>query len=103
MYCLVYITNPDRAVAETVATLLLEHKLIACANIYDGVQSLYFWQGKFERNSEVILIGKTRQNLFAQIYDLIKNHHPYQTPCILSLPISEGNADYLQWIEDSLV
>ncbi|RUU69649.1 divalent cation tolerance protein CutA, partial [Mesorhizobium sp. M7A.F.Ca.MR.362.00.0.0] len=32
----------------------------------------------------------------------LKQHHPYQTPELLVLPVMTGDKDYLSWINASL-
>jgi periplasmic divalent cation tolerance protein len=29
---------------------------------------------------------------------VIKEHHPYQTPEIIALPVEAGSAEYLSWL-----
>jgi len=55
----VLVTAPDIRVARKLARAALEGRLIACANLVPGVESHYWWQGKIERGSEVLLMLKT--------------------------------------------
>ena len=36
------------------------------------------------------------------LLDTLKQHHPYQTPELLVLPVMAGDKDYLLWINASL-
>lgn len=56
----IYITCADESEAETVGSMLVERRLVACVNILPGMKSIYWWQGKLERGKEVVLIAKTR-------------------------------------------
>ena len=47
-YIIILVTAKDKKEAEKIARGLLEAKLIACANIMEGVQSLFWWQGKID-------------------------------------------------------
>ena len=41
----------------------MEERLAACANVLDGVTSIYWWQGALEQAGEAVLILKTRTEL----------------------------------------
>lgn len=58
-----YVTVPNKEVAQTIAGILLRDKLAACVNIIPGVESMYFWEGKVEVDSELLLMIKTRSSL----------------------------------------
>lgn len=101
MYIVIFITAKDKSEAEKIANKLLEEKLIACANILEGVKSLFWWEGKIDQADEALLILKTRKELFTRIVSTVKTLHSYGCPEIIALPIVEGNKDYLQWIKES--
>jgi len=52
-YIVILITAKDKKEASKIARGLLEAKLIACANIVDGVESLFWWQGRIDSSKEV--------------------------------------------------
>lgn len=84
--------------AERIADELLNHRLAACVNIVPKVRSLYWWKGRIERDEEVLLIIKTVSELLNSIVGLIKKNHSYSVPEVVSLPVSGGNVDYLDWL-----
>jgi periplasmic divalent cation tolerance protein len=94
----VYVTAPSPETAEKIATASLESRLAACANILPGMQSAYRWQGKIERAEETVLILKTQAVHFSALEACIKTLHPYDTPCIVALPVAAGHKAYLDWI-----
>jgi periplasmic divalent cation tolerance protein len=100
-YIVVLVTAKDKKEAGKIAKGLLEAKLIACANIVEGVQSLFWWQGKIDSSKEVYLILKTKKILFKKVAVKVKSLHSYQTPEIIALPIVGGSEDYLHWISSS--
>ena len=100
-YIVVLVTAKDKKETQKIAQGLLEAKLIACANITDGVQSFFWWQGKIDSSKEVLLILKTKKILFKKISVKVKSLHSYQTPEIIALPIINGSKDYLDWISSS--
>ncbi|HRR31151.1 MAG TPA: divalent-cation tolerance protein CutA [Candidatus Sumerlaeia bacterium] len=97
---IIYMTAPNRTEAEKIALLLLKERLIACANICDGIQSHYRWKGNIESASETVIIVKTVEPLVSRAIEKVKSVHPYDCPCIVSLPIQAGLQTYLNWIEE---
>lgn len=102
-YIVIFITAKDKKEAVKIAQGLLKTKLIACANIINGVQSLFWWQGKIDSSKEVLLVLKTKKSLFKKVCAKVKSLHSYQTPEIIALPIINGSEDYLSWISHSCV
>ncbi len=97
--CLVTINDRDRA-AE-IARILVEKKLVACVNIVPEIRSIYSWQGEICDETELLLIMKTRSDIFAELESTVKALHPYEVPEIIALDIRLGLADYLRWIDES--
>ena len=98
----VFITTPSRDEAEKIARALVEEKLAACVNIMPGVESLYRWQGKIEKNQECALIAKTSSAIFDALQKRVKELHSYHCPCITAWPIVKGNEEYLKWLGNDL-
>ena len=94
----VYITTKDAHQARTIGRTLVDERLAACVNIIDGMQSIYRWEGNTCEEGETVLIAKTRQSLFDALTRRVKELHSYSCPCIVALPITEGNTDFLEWI-----
>ncbi len=97
-YCLIYITAPSTEEAERLARIVLEKRLVACANIFAPIRSLYWWQGTLEKAEEAVLILKAPRRFYPDIEKEILAHHVYQTPAILEIPLGRGLPAYLQWI-----
>ncbi len=102
-YIVVFVTAKDKQEAEKISRGLLEAKLIACANILEGVHSLYWWQGKIDSSQEALLVLKTKTSLFKKVQAKVKALHSYQTPEIIALPLADGSPDYLRWIDSSIL
>ncbi len=97
---LIYVTAPSREEAERITETVVTERLAACANIFDGVISVYHWEGKLCRENETVLILKTREGQLDRLMDRIKELHSYDCPCIVALPIEQGYAPFLKWLED---
>ncbi len=101
-HIVVFVTAKNKAEAQKIARGLLDAKLIACANILDGVQSMFWWQGKIDRAAETLLVLKTKRSLFKKVVAKVKALHSYETPEVIALPVIEGSSDYLKWIDASV-
>jgi len=99
---IVLVTVDSQEEAKRISDILLERKVIACANILRDVQSFYWWKGKVDHSCELLLLMKSRGELLKEIVRLVKENHSYEVPEIVALPIVGGNADYLRWIEESV-
>lgn len=97
----VYVTTRDKEEARSIGRVLVEEHLAACVNIIDGMESIYFWNNSLCEDKEVILIAKTREDLLSDITERVKSLHSYECPCIVALPLTGGNQEYLKWIESS--
>jgi periplasmic divalent cation tolerance protein len=98
---LVLITTASREEAEKIARKLVEDRLAACVNIVSQVRSLFWWENNISEEEEVLLIVKTRRPRFGALVIQVRALHSYDVPEIIALPILEGSANYLQWIDDS--
>lgn len=97
-FIFVYSTCANRIEALNIGKAVVESRLAACANIIDGMDSIYYWNGELQVEKEAILIMKSRDDLFEELMNKIKSMHSYEVPCIISLPINKGNEDYLNWL-----
>lgn len=97
---IVYITYPSKEDAEKAAKHLIERKLIACANIFP-IESLYHWEGKLTNDSELVLLGKTKEENYNEIVEEVEKTHSYDIPCIMKIPM-EANRKYKNWLEGEL-
>lgn len=98
---IVMVTCGNSAEAEAIANELLAERLVACVNIAGRIRSLFHWQGAVARESESLLLMKTRRDRFEQLSKRVKELHSYEVPEIIAMPVIVGNPDYLDWIEGS--
>ncbi len=98
---IVMVTCGNSAEADAIAERLLEEKLVACVNIAGRIRSLYHWKGAIARESESLLLMKTRKECFDDLARVVKEIHSYDVPEVIAMPIMVGNPDYLDWIEAS--
>lgn len=94
----VYATAGDRAEALRIGRAVVEARLAACANVIDGMRSLYWWQGKLEESGEAVLILKTTDDRLSEVIARVTALHSYDCPCIEALPVVAGNPAFLDWV-----
>lgn len=94
----ILITTSTDEEAKKIANILLEARKVACVNIVPNISSLFWWQKRLDSAPEHLLICKTKASLLKEIVRLVKEHHSYEVPEIVALPIIGGNPDYLEWI-----
>ena len=99
-YVLAYITAGDMQEAEKISSALVENNLAACVNVFPSMVSMYKWQGRTEQSSEISLLAKTRADFQQKLMDKVLEVHSYECPCIVFLPVSGGNPDFLAWISE---
>lgn len=95
---IVLCTCPDAATAQRLAAGLVEQGLAACVNILPEIRSIYRWQGRTLDDAETLLIAKTTRRVYPALEEWLREHHPYQVPEVLGLPVHAGASDYLEWV-----
>ncbi len=97
---IVYMTAESPEQARAIAEKLIEERLAACVNLFPGMESIYHWKGKVERDSESAFIAKTKPELVDSLIKRVRQLHSYETPCIVEIPIDRGDPDFLKWIHE---
>jgi periplasmic divalent cation tolerance protein len=94
----VYVTTANQDEALRIGRTLVGERLAACANVIDGMQSIYRWNDEIREDSETVLILKSSADALAALTERVKALHSYECPCVSALPIVGGNDAYLDWI-----
>jgi len=95
---LILTTVPNRTVGRKLADTLLREKRAACVAILPGIESHYVWKGKREKSGECQLLIKTLKSQFRAVVTAIRQHHPYECPEILQIPVTAEWKPYGDWI-----
>lgn len=95
---LVMSTCPDKQSADTIAAALVEGGHAACVNIVPGLTSVYRWQGRIERDSELLLLVKTTSEAYPRVQETLRRLNPNELPEIIAVPVERGLTDYLNWV-----
>lgn len=83
MSALIYCPFPTREAAREVASVLLDERLIACANILGEVESIYEWNEQRGTAEEVGVLFKTHAGVLDEAVERIAHLHPYDVPAVL--------------------
>ena len=84
--------------AEPLLRALLEERLVACGNLVPGVVSHYWWQGRIERDEEVVMLMETTAALVSEATTRLRELHPYDVPKIVVIDPESADPDYLAWL-----
>ena len=98
----ILVTGPDHATLAHIGRTLLNECLVACVNIVEGVTSIYRWHGEVREEAEVLGILKTTEPRLERVKGRIGELHPYDVPEVLVLPVSDGSAEYLDWVREAV-
>ncbi|MDR1696873.1 MAG: divalent-cation tolerance protein CutA [Rickettsiales bacterium] len=98
-YCIIFSTAGSAAEADKIAAALIDARAAACVQM-TPITSLYRWKGAVEREPEIHLMIKTRDELYDAAAEIIRANHSYETPQIVRVPITDGLPEYLDWIRD---
>lgn len=97
---LLYCPCPSREVALRLARLLVEQRLVACANILPEMTSIFSWEGTVQETSECLLLAKTTAEQREAATDVLVREHPYDCPAVLALSAA-ANPDFTAWVAAS--
>jgi periplasmic divalent cation tolerance protein len=95
---LVYMTFASKAEAVAVGNELVTQRMAACVNILDQMNSIYYWDGELQYDTEVVMIAKTLSSKVPELVEIVKANHSAECPCVVSIPTVGGNPDFLNWI-----
>lgn len=96
---MVAITSAPQDAAEHIAKAIIDEQLAACVQILGPVTSLYWWKGEVQKDTEALLLLKTKKSCIAKLKKRLTAIHPYDVPELLYLPVFDGLQAYLEWID----
>ncbi len=95
---LITTTLENKEDAVRIAGLLLDRKLIACAQISGPITSLYRWEGVKTSATEFCLSLKTTPPCMEAVKALLCQEHPYDLPEIIVQEIHNSSNEYSRWV-----
>jgi periplasmic divalent cation tolerance protein len=100
-YCEVIITADNADWLADYTRRLVADRLAACGHNIAPIRSIYRWEGAVQDEAEARVALHTRASLVPAIIDRTNAEHPYDVPCVIALPIGQGNPAYLEWVKES--
>jgi periplasmic divalent cation tolerance protein len=97
---LVMTTCEDHEQAERLARRLVEQRLAVCVSVGAPVTSFFPWEGKINASQEVLLMIKTSTERLPELKQAFGEHHPYEVPEVLVLPVIDGLEAYFEWARE---
>ncbi len=101
-YLLITTTTGDHAVAERIATQLVDLRLAACVQVSGPIRSTYRWQGAIETGEEWLVTAKSRSDMFHRVEQAITSLHPYDVPEVVATPLTAVSDAYGAWLAECL-
>jgi periplasmic divalent cation tolerance protein len=95
---IVFTTFPSKKTAQKVAKKLIQEHLAGCVQILGPMESHYYWQNKYEKSREYLMLIKTIEQKYKKLETTIKEIHPYETPQILGCRVSLASETYTTWL-----
>jgi periplasmic divalent cation tolerance protein len=96
--CEVVITADNAEWLADFTRALVEDRLAACGQNIATIRSIYRWKGEVQDESEARVALHTRASLVPLIVDRANRDHPYDVPCVIALPVVDGNRAYIDWV-----
>lgn len=93
-------TCPDAPTAGRLAGELVKRRLAACVNVLPEIRSIYRWQDAVQDDGEALMVVKTTRSAYARLESWLAEHHPYDVPEIVALPVALGSVAYLDWVSN---
>ena len=99
------ISCQDRSEADIIGRHLQKHKLAACMQIVDSVESSFLWppgSSAIDYANEALLLVKTLEPKWAALEKEVLKKHSYKNPEIVAIPVSHVSRPYLDWLTNEL-
>lgn len=97
-----FVTGPERAALVEIGRRVVAERLAACANVWDGLTSVFRWEGAVQEEGEALALLKTTASRLEPLRARILELHPYEEPEFLALAVDVGSPSYLRWVAESV-
>ena len=88
--------------ARALAAAVVRERLAACAQVYP-IASVYWWDGEVQTEPEWRIDFKTRSDLADRLAAFIGEHHTYESPEIIAVPVATSGSAYRDWVNAETV
>lgn len=97
-YVIIITTTDSEDKAKALAGSLVKDRFVACAQ-RTKIDSTYEWEGATQEESEYLILLKTNIRNQQKTMEALRERHTYDEPEIVVVPITDGSAGYLGWID----
>lgn len=97
-YVIIMTTTDSEDGAKELSGALVRERLVACAQRMK-IDSVYEWEGGIQDDSEYLILLKTSAARQGATIAALKEKHSYDEPEIVVVPIVDGSAGYLGWVD----
>ena len=98
MSALIWCPFADEDSAAAAAAQLIDERLVACANIFPPMRSLYLWQGERGEARECGVLFKTDAALLDRATARLAEIHPYDTPAVIGWRADTAARPTAEWL-----
>ncbi|UUN25164.1 divalent-cation tolerance protein CutA [Streptomyces sp. FIT100] len=91
-------TSDDEDQARAPARGAVERKLAAGAHIDAPITAFYWWKSEVETAQEWRISYMTTTDRLPELEAWLHEHHPYDVPQWITLPVTGGSEAYLSWV-----
>jgi periplasmic divalent cation tolerance protein len=96
---IVLTSAPNTVEAQGLADRLVSARMAACVQILPKMTSVYFWDGKIQKDEEHLLLIKTRPEKYDELEAFISENHSYEVPEIVAIESAKVAPKYREWLE----
>lgn len=96
---LIYTTFPSLEEARRITKILLENRLIACANLIPGLEVHYVWKDALCQAQEIGAFLKTTKEQIPLLQETFLKEHPYDVPCFIVIDPIETTELFENWVK----
>ncbi len=90
-------TVPTKAIANQLASEIVQARLAVCVQVEGPIESHYIWEGTQEKTEEYRLTFKALPSQIIPLETRVHAHHPYQTPEWVVVKAEHVAEKYLSW------
>jgi len=98
-HVVVQVTTASPQEASRIAHGAVERRLAASAQV-GPLHTWYRWKGRVCEADEHLVSLFTRRERFDALARFVNEHHGYELPQVVAIPLTEGTPAFLRWIDE---
>jgi len=103
LYKIIKSSTDNKEIAILISNEILKHKYSPCIQILNSTISIYKWKNKIVNDKEFIIQIKTKSENIQNITKVIRKHHNYDNPEIISFDFDIHSDKYKIWFEENTI